>query len=246
MATYNPYSPTLPASGSSSFSAADVRNAFDDMARWSINVGDYASGARNIRNSKSLSARTFRPGSLTKVWNSGEMSPDSYLFFIAGSGSGTLPWSDYDYYDIPGASLNFYLRENVEAGGLRINSTVNFWKAREESFFDPGNNVTAATFLFNLTGYLDNGVTALVPTTNTMSTQYALDFSGSPPNFTRRGFNLTWTSSNSSMVPAGLHRFKLRLTSTISITTSTTPANGHLYNHIKGSGARTTVTAIYK
>ena len=246
MATYNPYSPSLPTSASSPFSASDVHNAFDDMSKWSINVGDYASGARNIPNNKSLSARTFRPGSLTKVWNSGEMSPDSYLFFIAGSGSGTLPWSDYDYYDIPGASLNFYLRENVPVGGLRINSTVNFWKARESSFFDSGNNVTAATFLFKLTGYLDGGATSFVPTTNSMNTQYSLNFGGTPPQFTRRGFNLTWTSSNSSMIPAGLHRFKLRLTSTITTSTSSTPANGYLYNHIKGSGARTTVTAIYK
>jgi hypothetical protein len=256
MAAYNPYAPTPPAS-SDPFSATDIQDSFEELSRWSINVGDYASGAVNIRNDREISARSFRPGSLTKVWKTGNLEPDSYVVFLPGNGStAAVPWSvvtsatgAYDY-DVPGASLNIYLREAVPSGGLHIRSTVHFWKARESSYYDPVNEVTAATFLFKLTGYLDGSPSYLTPTTNEAETQYTYTAPGGTPGpvgFSRRGFNLTWTGTNIASVAAGLRRFKLRLEPSATCTfTSTNSANSFLYNHIKGSGARTTITAIYK
>ena len=132
------YVPTVPTS-TSTFSAESPDKSFDTFAQWSTNVGDYASGNRNIRNDKLVSATAFQPNSLTRVFRSGSNSPEAFLIMAAGTSS-TLPWLDYTAgYDVPGASVNFYLKENVPAGNLIIHSSVNIWKAREVSYFDPNN-----------------------------------------------------------------------------------------------------------
>tara|TARA_R100000005_G_C4995541_1_gene202438 strand:- start:1589 stop:2311 length:723 start_codon:yes stop_codon:yes gene_type:complete len=237
----NKYDPAIPTS-SSAFSADDVADAFKDLSLWSNNVGDWHSGAQNIPNNGKLGAEAFRPGSASKVWTSGSTDPDSYLCYQELKAGGSVPFADYTYYDIPGASVNFYLREAVSTGRLKISSTVNFWKAREFDYFNASNNVTAATFQFELTGYLNNSTADLVPVNNTNDYAYGIGSSGT---FTRRGMNLVWSSSNNKTLAAGLYRFKLRL-SFAQTRSVGSPADYYAFNHIKGSGARTTVTAIYK
>ena len=162
---------------------------------------------------------------------------------IRDRSGGSVPFADYTYYDIPGASVNFYLRELVDTGKLKISSTVNFWKAREFDYFNASNNVGAGTFQFHLTGYLNNSTADLVPVYN--ANDYGYNINGSSGSFTRRGMNLVWSSSNNKPLAAGLYRFKLRLSFTQTRSVGS-PADHYAFNHIKGSGARTTVTAIYK
>lgn len=239
----NKYDPTIPTLNST-FSAADVTDALKDLSLWSNNVGDWHSGAQNIPNNGKLGAEAFRSGSASKVWTSGSTDPDSYLCYQQLKAGGTVPFADYTYYDIPGASVNFYLRNPVTTGKLKISSVVNFWKAREYDYFVGLNLISDATFQFQLTGYLNNSTADLVPVNNTNDYAYKIGSSGV---FTRRGMNLVWSSSNNKTLAAGLYRFKLRLSFFQNRTLSAgTPQDHYAFNHIKGSGARTTVTAIYK
>jgi len=244
------YLPTVP-SASSDFSADSPDSSFDDFALWSSTVGDYASGNGNIRNDKLVPASAFQPNSLTRVFRSGSSSPEAFLLMAAGSSS-TLPWLDYNKYgyDVPGASVNFYLKEDVPVGNLIIHSSVNIWKAREASYFDHGtNNTTAAGFQLDLKGLIDGsdsynngGVLSLA------KYDYYIAPSGSTSSgdFTRRGFNLFFSTTNDAVVPAGLHTYKLKMGLSQTSRTGSTPGDATLYNHFKGSGARTSIIAIYK
>ena len=245
----NTYAPTLP-NLVNRFEAHTMQAAFDDMATWSLGVGDQASGAGNIVNTRSVGAQAFRPGSLTKVWKSGSVNPGSILVYKARTNPATTdpePWEDFDQmYDIPGASVNFYLRQSVAAGALRIHSNVSLWKTREGSFLLSGNDIAKAIFTFQLNGYLD-GVSRGFET----AAEYALttaSWSGITTVGTSQGLNLQFTWHNPTPVAAGLHKFKLRLLSQTAITMviAGSSVDSYLFNHIKGSGARTTVTAIYK
>ena len=230
-----------------------MQSAFDDMATWSLGVGDQASGAGNIVNTRRVGAQAFRPGSLTKVWKSGSVNPGSILVYKernAPAATDPEPWDGFDQtYDIPGASVNFYLRQSVAAGALRIQSNVSLWKTREGSFLltgSPTNSVTTAKFDFRLGGWLDGAYRA-----SESAAQYKLttaSWAGITTVGTRQGLNLQFTWHNPNPVAAGLHRFKLRLTTVITVAYGGTgnSADSYLFNHIKGSGARTTVTAIYK
>lgn len=245
------YVPTAPLP-TDEFSASSAASSFDDFSKWSTTVGDYVSGNSNIRNYRLISAPSFRPNSLTRVFRSGSENPEAFVLLDAGS-SATLPWDGYNnVYDVPGASVNFYLRNSVPAGKLIIHSSLNLWKAREASYFDPANNIHAsnpAKFLFVLRGLVDGGVGYINGGVSADTRfQYSIVVGGSPNvgQFTRRGLNLVYTATNDSTVPAGLHRFKLQLTMAATKTTSGAPGDATLYNHFKGSGARTSITAIYK
>ena len=244
------YLPTVP-SASSDFSADSPDSSFDDFALWSSTVGDYASGNGNIRNDKLVPASAFQPNSLTRVFRSGSSSPEAFLL-MAGNTSSTLPWLDYNKYGyhVPGASVNFYLKEDIPAGNLIIHSSVNIWKAREASYFDYGTNgITAAGFQIDLKGLIDGsdsynngGVLSLV------KYDYYISPTSSSNNgdFTRRGFNLFFSTTNDSVVPAVLHTYKLKMGLAQTSLGGGGSGDATLYNHFKGSGARTSIIAIYK
>ena len=240
-------------SPSSYFSADPIDVAFDNLATWSLTVGDYQSNNGNIRNDGLVDARKIKPGTTSKVWTSSYSGNNAYMLWKAGSSSDNSPVGGDDLengeYDVPGASLNFYLREDVAANRLLMKSSVPMWKAREANFFDIFNQITDATFEIHLKGYLDGDpINFGTPVLPDAAVKY--EISGITPNmsFTRRGLGLNFWGTNEDVVSKGLHRFKVRMTFTVTYTVAgaAAPPNTWLFNHIKGGPPVSSVTAIYK
>lgn len=250
--------PALTLSQSDNFSASVVDDAFDDLASWSMGIGDYQSGHGNIKNDRMVPARKIRSGTLSKVWLSNYTGYNTYILWNKGNTGGAyaaagnspvISLYDGGNYDVPGASVNFYLREEVAAKNLIMQSSVHFWKAREGTWFEQTmNKVTAATFEIKLNGYLDGSFINPVPGSPDAVFKYQIAPTASTTknSFTRRGFDLDFWCVNATALSKGLHTFKVKMNFAITKSTSSDPNDKWLYNHIKGGPPKTSVTAIYK
>ena len=218
--------PVTVLSPSSAFSAEPIDFAFDKLAEWSTDVGDYTSQHFNIKNNSLVKARKLRPGTTSKVWTSEYSGYNAYMLWVPGNitpDKSPVGGDDLENgeYDVPGASLNFYLREPVAAKHLLMRSSVPLWKACERGFYQSGNHITNATFevrLSVLTGSVG----------------------------TRRGLGLNFCGANNIQIEKGLHRFKVRMTFTVTRSASSLPLDNWLFNHFNGTPPLSSVTAIYK
>ena len=251
------YAPQNLPSDTRAFSAKPIDKAFDEFATWSIGVGDYTSGHHNIKNNGLIPATKIRAGSLSKVWRSEASGANAYMLWYPGS-AGTVGLSpvggdEYRYgeYDIPGASVNFYLREALGQHRVFFDTSVHLWKARESNFFEPINNIATARFQLKLKGYLDGDEIHMgTPGEPDAFVKYEIDPTASTHanSFSRRGFGLNFWGANRFNLSKGLHTYKVTLTFEIdrTLTGGAAGSDHWLFNHIKGGAPKSSVTAIYR
>ncbi len=235
------------------FSASVIDGAFDDLASWSGGIGDHQSGHSNIRNNRSIPATKFSSGTTSKVWRNNYTGYNTYLLWSKGATSGptssafTDPVTQGKVYDIPGSSINFYLRRAVPANRLIMESSIHFWQAREGNYFQQTTNGhSEAIFEVILTGYLDGVALSSLSSRNTRC-RYAINPTASTNknSFSRRGFDGSFWGVAASTVEAGLHTFKVTMTFNTYRTLVGTVNDKWMLNHIKGGPPNTSVTAIY-
>jgi hypothetical protein len=232
------------------FSASAIDGGFDDLASWSGGIGDYQSGHANIKNDQSIPATKFKTGTTSRVWRNNYVGHNTYILWEKGSSSLDSPITHGDEYDIPGASINFYLRRAVPAERLIMEASIHLWKAREGNFFQQATNgVTEATFTITLKGYLDGTELTSTPASDQGRIKYVIvpTASTTSGSFTRRGFDAGFWAASPTTVSAGLHTFKVTMRFSIGKTLTAPGAinDAFLFNHIKGGPPSASVTAIY-
>jgi len=232
------------------FSALAVDGAFDDLASWSGGIGDYQSGHSNIQNDQSIPATKFKRGTTSRVWKNNYAGYNSYILWEKGASALDHPITHGAEYDVPGASINFYLKRPVDAERLIMEANVPFWQARESNFFQQATNgVTQATFTITLKGYLDGTQLTSTPASDQCRVRYEINPTSATHggSFTRRGFDGSLWSIAPSTIDAGLHTFKVTMRFSIGKTLTAPGAinDAFLFNHIKAGPPRASVTAIY-
>jgi hypothetical protein len=229
------------------FNASKIDNNFNNFAKWSVAVGDYDSGEGNIVNDRTaLTSASFRPGCISSVFRSDDR--EAALFVLSRQEAPNLDDSVWEGiggdFDVPGASINFYLRHSLDAGRLLVTSSFNMEKAREHKYEDAA-IYTSVVFQFVFEGAIDGNFAAFgAPNVY----KYYLDPAISNPlGGTAWSMPIHFRSWNESPLQAGMHTFKLRLRAHESPTGPGLPATAtKRYNQIMGTGARTTVVALYR
>ena len=248
------YLPSLPLPAST-FSAAPIETNFDQLASWSLNVGDYTSGHANIKNNRSVPASKFRPGSMTKVFESNYQGGNNYIAWASGAAGGnTEPWYGGLYalgYDVPGTGVDFYLREPVAAGMAYFTTTVNINKTKDKSFTKSANNITNVAFKWSLIPVLDGTASSASLRGGGPGTELTYYMTVPTPGVTvgvtARGFSLTIGTYNQTTLQAGRHTYYARLnTSAPAVNRSASSADSHLFNHMKGAAPKSSVTVYYR
>jgi len=246
MTTWN----TPAIASSDPFSASAVDGAFDDLASWSSYIGDYQSGHQNIKNNQSLPATKFKRGTTSRVWKNNYVGYNAYILWEQGASALEHPITQGAEYDIPGASINFYLNRAVDGERLIMEASVPFWQARESNFFQQATNgVTEAKFMITLKGYLDGAEITSTPASDQGRVEYVIvpTSSTTSNSFTRRGLDGSFWAIAPSTIAAGLHTFKVTMRFSISKTLTAPSAvnDAFLFNHIKAGPPKASVTAIY-
>ena len=251
MSSYVPQTLT----SSSTFSAKPIETNLDSLATWSINVGDYSSGHGNIKNNKSIPATKFRPGSMTRIFESEYQGTANYIAWASGgAGSNTEPWYAGLYalgYDVPGTGVDFYLRETVGAGMAYFSTTVNFVKTKEKSFTTSANNISNVAFRWRLVPVLDGTASPVVLRGGGPGSEITWYMTNPTPGvsvgLTARGFCLTIGTYNQTPLAKGKHTYFARLNTAGPIVNRTSSsADTNLFNHMKGNAPKSSVTVYYR